>query len=111
VTNEEIVTSLCSRLETLYMTKSLPNKLYFKKQLYRLCMTEGTVVLEHLNFFNKITSELLAIDSSFLELYDHIVTTMLYGKKTFILEEVTLILLSMRSEKDQIKSSRKDRVW
>ena len=44
------------------MTKSLSNKLYLKKQLYRLCMKEGTIVLEHLDFFNKVISELLAID-------------------------------------------------
>ena len=51
-----------SRLKTLYMTKSLSNKLYLKKQLYELRMNEGTTVLEHLNFFNKIISELLTVD-------------------------------------------------
>ena len=52
---------IVSRLET-YMTKSLSNKLHLKKQLYGLHMNEGTIVLEHLNFFNKVSSELLAID-------------------------------------------------
>ena len=60
--DEEMVKKLWSRLEILYMTKSLSNKLYLKKQLYGLHMNEGTVVLEHLNFFNKIISELLAAD-------------------------------------------------
>jgi len=46
----------------LYMTKSLSNKLYLKKQLYGLRMKEGTSVLEHLNFFNKVINELLAVD-------------------------------------------------
>ena len=44
------------------MTKSLSNKLYLKKLLYGLRMKEGTTVLEHLNFFNKVTNEILAID-------------------------------------------------
>ena len=70
-------------------------------------MNEGTVMLEHLNFFNKIISELLAVVvkideednvlillSSLPESYDHIVTTMLYGKETLILEEATSTLLS-----------------
>jgi len=70
-------------------------------------MKEGTAVLEHLNFFNKVISEFLTVDvkigeedkalilfSSLSESYDHIVTTMLYGKETFILEEVTSTLLS-----------------
>jgi len=46
----------------LYMTKSLFNKLYLKKQLYGLRMKEGTTVLKHLNFFNKVISELLTVD-------------------------------------------------
>ena len=46
----------------LYMTKSLSNKLYLKKQLYRLRLNERIAVLEHLNFFNKVISELLIID-------------------------------------------------
>ena len=60
--DEETVTGLLSRLEILYMTKILSNKLYLKKQLYRLRMKEGIIVLEHLNFFNKVISELLAVD-------------------------------------------------
>ena len=64
-------------------------------------MNEWTAVLEHLNFFNKVISELLAVNvkideedkalillSSLSESYDHIVTTILYGKETLILEEV-----------------------
>ena len=74
---------------------------------------EGTAVLKHLNFFNKVISELLAVDvkiykenkaliflGSLLESYNHIVTTMLCDKKTpLILEEVTSILLSNEIKK------------
>ena len=71
------------------MTISLSNKLYLKKQLYRLRMKERIAVREHMNFFNKVISELLAVDvkideekalillSSLSESYNHIVTTML----------------------------------
>jgi len=62
VMDEETATELCSRLETLYITKRLSNKLCLKKQLYRLHMKKGTVVLKHLNFFNKVISELLTVD-------------------------------------------------
>ena len=98
------------------MTKSLFNKMYLKKQLYGLRMNEGTAVLEHLNFFNKVINELLAVDvkidekdkalmllSSLSESYDYIITTMLYGKEALILEEVTSILLSNEIKK-KIKS-------
>ena len=76
-------------------------------------MKEGTTVLEHLNFFNKIINELLTVDikidkedkalillSSLPESYDHIVTTILYGKETIILEEVTSTLLSNEIRKN-----------
>jgi len=94
------------------MTKRLSKKLYLKKQLYGIHMKEGTTVLEHLNFFNKVINQLLAVDvkideedkalillSSLLESYDHIVTTMFYGKKTLILEKVTRTLLSNEIKK------------
>ena len=63
-----------------------------------LHMKEMTAVLDHLNFVNKIINELLAVDvkigedialillNSLPESYDHIITTMLYGKNTLILE-------------------------
>ena len=107
VMDEETTTRLWSGLEILYMKKSLFNKLYLKKQLYELRMNEGTSVLEHLNIFNNVISELLAIDvkineeskalillSSLSESYDYITTIMLHGKKTFIFEVVTSTLLS-----------------
>ena len=55
--DEEMITGLWSRLETLYVTKSIFNKMYLKNQLYGLCMKEVIVVFEHLNFFNKVISE------------------------------------------------------
>ena len=70
-------------------------------------MKEGTTVLEYINFFNKVISELLDVDvkideedkalillSSLSQSYDHIITTILYGKKTLILEKVMSTLLS-----------------
>ena len=70
-------------------------------------MKEGTSMLEHLNCFNKVINELLTVDvkideenkafillSSLLQSYDHIVTTMLHGKETLILEDVMSTLLS-----------------
>ena len=44
------------------MTKSLSNKLFMKKQLYSLRMKEGTSILQHFNAFNRILSDLLALE-------------------------------------------------
>jgi len=80
-------------------------------------MTEGTVMLEHLNFFNKVISEHLPVDvkinkeekvlillSPLSQSYDHIIITTLYDKKTLILMEVTTTLLSNEIRK-KTKSS------
>jgi len=121
VMNEEIVMSLWSRLRTLYITKSLSNKLYLKKQLYGLCMKEGTVASKHLNFFNKVINKRQDVDvkideenkalillNLLLESYDHIITTILYGRKLSSWRISRQFSYLMRSAKGQIKLSRKD---
>jgi len=44
------------------MTKSLSDKLFMKKQLYSLRMKEGTPILQHLNAFNRILSDLSGLE-------------------------------------------------
>jgi len=85
---------------------------------------EGIAVLEHLNFFNKVISELLTVDvkideedsalillSSLSESYDYIVTTMLYNKKTLILEEITSTLLSNEIRKRPNQEEQTESGW
>jgi len=45
VMNEVTTADRWCRLKSLYMTKSLSNKLFMKKQLYNLQMKEGTPIL------------------------------------------------------------------
>ena len=79
-------------------------------------------MLEHLNFFDKVINEFLAIDvkinekdkalillSPLSQSYDHIITTILYGKETLILKEVLSTLLSneirkISNQEEQIRS-------
>ena len=100
IMNEETTASLWCRLESLYMTKSLSSKLFMKKQLYNLRMKEDMPILQHLNAFNKILSNLLALGikleedkallllSSLPSSYDHLATTIMYDKETLKLEDV-----------------------
>ena len=89
------------------MRKNLTNKLYMKKQLYNLHMKEGSDLLEHLNTFNMLNTQLssfgvnyedediaLLLLASLPTSFDHLVTTLIYGKETIVLEEVTIALLS-----------------
>ena len=95
------------KLEGLYMRKNLTNKLYVKKQLYSLHMNEGSNLLEHLNTFNMLNTQLSSFgvnyedkDKALLLLaslptsFDHLVTTLMYGKETIVVKEVTSALLS-----------------
>ena len=89
------------------MRKNLMNKLYVKKQLYSLHMKEGSNLLEHFNTFNMLKTQLSSFgvhykdeDKALLLLallpthFDHLVTTLMYGKETVVLDEVTSAFLS-----------------
>jgi len=104
--------------------KSLSNKLYLKKQLYGLRMNEGTAMLEHLNFFNKIISELLTINVKINEEDKVLIFSVLFQsymitssppcstiRKLSSWRRSHQLFYLMRLEKCKIKRKRQDRVW
>ncbi|KAG9450482.1 hypothetical protein H6P81_010447 [Aristolochia fimbriata] len=91
----------------MYMAKSLSNKLYLKNQLYSARMAEGANLLDYINKFNNIVTRLLSIEVNLEEddkvliflnslppSFEHLVVTILYGKETLDMDEVTSTLLS-----------------
>ena len=62
VLDKTTAVGLWVRLEELYMTKSLANKIQLKETLYTFRMTEGTPVQKHLNDFNSIVVDLESLD-------------------------------------------------
>ena len=62
VIDETSTTRLWLKLENLYMTKNLSNKLFLKKQLCNLRLKKGIPILEHMNIFNRIVSDLLCLE-------------------------------------------------
>ena len=75
------------------MTKSVENRLYLKKKLFRFQYHAGISMSKHLNDYNKILANLqiLEVDISseykallllnpLLDTYDHLITTLLYRK-------------------------------
>lgn len=95
VAEEESAVGLWKKLETLYLKKSLANRLYVKKYLYTIHMEEGKYLRKHVDEFNKIILDLKNMDikineedSAILLLsflprsHEHFVDTMLYGKET-----------------------------
>ncbi|GJZ51941.1 hypothetical protein Tco_0606456, partial [Tanacetum coccineum] len=64
VIEEMITAGVWSKLDTLYMTKSLDNKLYLKKKLYTFYMPAGRKFSEHIDEFNKIVLDLANIEEA-----------------------------------------------
>ncbi|KAK9066710.1 hypothetical protein SSX86_014033 [Deinandra increscens subsp. villosa] len=122
VVKEDTAAGIWAKLESLYMTKSLANRLYLKKRLYTFSMSPGKSIEEHIDDFNKIVIDLENIENSiddedqailFLaslpSSYMHFVDTMMYGRETISMEEVISALnskeLQRRIEgKDEVNS-------
>ncbi|GJY89686.1 hypothetical protein Tco_0504882 [Tanacetum coccineum] len=109
VTGETTAAGVWSKLETLYMTKSLANKLYLKKKLYTFYMPAGRKISEHIDEFNKIVLDLANIEVKFEDedlalllltslpaSYEHFVDTLLYGRESLTLEDVMATLNSKK---------------
>jgi hypothetical protein len=65
IIGEDTTSGLWSKLESLYMTKSLTRKIYLKRQLYSLQMKEGTKIVDHLNTFNTLIVQLTSMEVKF----------------------------------------------
>lgn len=106
VAKEPTAASMWSKLESLYMTKSLAHRQFLKQQLYSFKMVESKAIMEQLTEFNKILDDLENIevhledeDKAILLLcalprsFESFKDTMLYGKEgTVTLEEVQAAL-------------------
>ena len=83
------------------MTKSVENHLYLKKMLFHFQYHAGISMSEHFNDYNKILADLqnLEVDisseykallllNSLPDTYDHLITTLLYGKDEIKFDDV-----------------------
>ncbi|GJX57272.1 retrotransposon protein, putative, ty1-copia subclass [Tanacetum coccineum] len=118
VNKEDSAAGVWLKLETLYMTKSLANKLYLKKKLFTFYMHSGKKLYEHINEFNKLIGNLANIDvdiddedqalmllTSLQSSYDNFVETLLYGRESLTLEDV---LSSLNSRELKKRTDAKD---
>jgi hypothetical protein len=64
---ESISKELWEKLGNLYQSKFLVNKLFLRKRLYHLRMEDGHSVIDHLNSFNTLVSQLVSVDINLVE--------------------------------------------
>ncbi|GJV18041.1 retrovirus-related pol polyprotein from transposon TNT 1-94 [Tanacetum coccineum] len=111
VTKEITAAGIWTKLTSLYMTKSLANRLYLKEKLYTYYMSPGTKLGDHIDEFNKLIIDLANIDieieyedqalmllTSLSSSYENFVETLLYGRESLTIEDV-LATLNLRELK------------
>ncbi|GJY86231.1 retrovirus-related pol polyprotein from transposon TNT 1-94 [Tanacetum coccineum] len=120
VTKETSVVGIWTKLTSLYMTKSLANRLYLKKKLYTYYMSPGTKLSDHIDEFNKLILDLANIDieiededqalmllTSLPSSYENFVETLLYGRESLTMEDV-LATLNSREWKKKTKGTKEE---
>ncbi|GJW76791.1 retrovirus-related pol polyprotein from transposon TNT 1-94 [Tanacetum coccineum] len=101
VADEETAAGVWKKLEKLYMTKSLTNKLLLKQRLFSLRMKEGSALKDHLDALNSILMDLKNVevkiddeDAALILLvslppsFENFVNSFVIGKDTITLEDV-----------------------
>jgi hypothetical protein len=77
VSGKTTTKELWDKLGTLYQYKSLVNKLFLWKKLYKTRMKDEDSVKEHLNSFNTVGSHLLSVDINIFD-EDKCISLLLY---------------------------------
>jgi hypothetical protein len=107
VLGEYSAKKMWEKLGSLYQSKSMVNKLFPRKKLYLLGMSEDSLVIDHLNSFNTIISKLSSMDlkiteeekcisvlCSFPDSWDNLVMAIGSNSTTLVLEYMVAYLMS-----------------
>ena len=107
------------KLEDKYMTKSVKNHYYLKKKLFRFQYCASISMSEHLNYYNKILADFrnLEVDfsskdkallllNSLPNTYDHLITTLFYGKDEIKYDDVSNVLTNYEYRKKDKQAQR-----
>ena len=65
ISKEKIIEGVMSALAKIYEKPSASNKVFLVKRLFNMNMSEGGAIVDHLNEFNTITSQLSSVKVKF----------------------------------------------
>jgi hypothetical protein len=116
IVGEDTTSGLWSKMEILYMTKSLTSMIYLKRQLYSLWIKEGATIVDHLNTFNTLIVKLTSMEfkfededkaitllCSFPESWDNIVTSISFSSTDIL--DYEFVVGALLAEEMRRKSS------
>jgi hypothetical protein len=124
VSEEATTKDLWDKLGKLYQSKSLVNKLFLRKKLYNLRMRDGDSVVEHLNAFNTLVSQLVSVEIKILDedkcisllcslpdSWDSLVVAIDSNTTTLKFDEVVSSLLSEEMRQKNMEGQSKDELF
>jgi hypothetical protein len=117
IAEEKTTIGLWTKLKSLYMKKNLSNKIFLKRQLYILRMKYGMKIVDHLNVFNTLISQLTSMEIKFEDVekmvmllcslpesWDHLVTTVWFNTTNSIDYDIVVgALLFEEMRKNPVK--------
>ncbi|MBY3556022.1 hypothetical protein HGI15_22025, partial [Modestobacter lapidis] len=124
VATEKTAKELWNKLESLYQSKSLVNKLFLRKKLYKLQMVDGGSFSAHLQEFNTLVSQLASISydigdadkaitllCSLPDSWDNLIVAIGSGTTDLSFESVVSALLSEEMRRQGMESSSKEALF
>jgi hypothetical protein len=121
ILSEDLAKKLWDKLGSLYKSKYLVKKLFLRKKLYLLRMSDGSSVTKHLNVFNTVLSQLSSVDIKITEeekcisllcslpdSCDSLVVDIGNNTTTPMLEDVVSSMLSEEMRRKNMEGSTKD---
>ena len=67
VMDENVLKKIWDKLESQFMSKTATTKVYLKQKFYKLKMQEGSDLVEHMNAFNQVVTDLARIGVQVLD--------------------------------------------
>lgn len=101
-----MIKEIYDKLTKLYEVKSIHNKIFLKGRLYTFEMMESTLVIDHVNTFNTLFSQLIIMEhnietsehveillQSLLDSYDQPIINITNNLKIIVFDDIAIAIL------------------
>lgn len=101
-----MIKEIYDKLTKLYEIKSIHNKIFLKGMLYTFEMMESTLVIDHINTFNTLFSQLIIMEhnietsehveillQNLLDSYDQLIINITNNLKIIVFDDIAIAIL------------------